>query len=423
MTRPGQVPVVVTGLGATTPLGGDVASTWSAMLAGKSGVRSYDELDTMMGKEWIDDDMPVRIFAPAAVDPTEVLDRVEARKLDRCSQLALIAGREAWHDAGSPQIDGERIGVVLATGIGGMSTLIQQYDVLREKGSRRISPRAVPMLMGNASAAWLGMEIGALAGVHTPVSACASGAEAVAYGLDMIRSGRADIVLCGGTETAYHAMAAAGFAAMRALSKRNDEPDRASRPLDKNRDGFVMGEGAGALVLESAESAARRGARVHGELAGASVTSDAFDIAIPEPEGRGSARAMRLALTDGGLTPQDVVHINAHATATSVGDLAEAKAIRSVFEDATDSIAVSATKSMTGHLFGAAGAVEAIATVLALRTRMAPPTINCDDQDDEILLNVVRFDPRTLPGGDIAALSNSFGFGGHNVSLAFRRTQ
>jgi len=403
--------VAVTGLGAFTPIGPDAPSTWAALLAGASGVRALDT-------DWVAD-LPVRIAAPVAVEPLERLDRVEARTLDRSQQLALLAAREAWTDAGSPEAEPERLAVVIASGIGGVLTLLAQYDVLRELGPRRVSPHTVPMLMPNGPAATVGLALGARAGVHAPVSACASGAEAIALGLDLIRAGRADVVVAGGTEAAIHALPIAGFAAMRALSIRNDEPDRASRPYDKARDGFVLGEGAGVLVLESAEHAAARGQPVYAELAGAGITADAHHVAAPEPTGRGAARAMSLALADAEAAPGDVGHVNAHATSTPIGDVAEARAIRSALGAGADRAVVSATKSMTGHLLGAAGAVEAIATILALRDGRAPAIRNLDDPDDEIDLDLVRVDPRSLPPG-AAALSNSFGFGGHNVSLLFR---
>jgi 3-oxoacyl-[acyl-carrier-protein] synthase II len=407
--------VVITGLGATTPIGGDVASTWSAMLDGTSGVRT-------LTADWAEA-LPVHIAAPVDVEPADVLTRPEIRRLDRSGQFALIAAREAWADAGTPEVEGERLGVVLASGIGGVITLLDAYDTLKERGPSRVMPLTVPMLMPNGPAAAVGLELGARAGVHTPVSACASGAEAISYGMDMIRNGRADVVVCGGTEAAIHVLPLAGFAAMKALSTRNDEPQRASRPYDKSRDGFVLGEGAGVLVLESAEHAARRGARAYAEVAGAGLTADAHHIAAPDPVGSGASRAMRLAIEDAGLDPADIVHLNAHATSTPVGDVAEVAAIRAALGDATNGVAVSATKSMTGHLLGAAGAVEAIAVALALHNRLAPPTINVDDLDDEVTLDVVRNAPRPLGDGRLAALNNSFGFGGHNVALALRSVE
>lgn len=409
-----QARVVVTGLGATTPVGGDVASTWESFLAGRSGISTLTE-------DWAAE-LPVRIAGRIAVEPAEVLPRVEARRLDRSAQFAVIAGREAWADAGlaDAQVDGDRLGVACATGIGGLTTLLSNYDILRESGPRRVSPLAVPMLMANSPAAQVGLEVGARAGVHTPVSACASGAEALAYGLEMIRSGRADVVVAGGTEAAIHPLPLAAFANMMALSKRNDEPERASRPYDKGRDGFVLGEGAGMVVLETLESARARGARIYAELVGAGMSADSHHIAQPEPKGVGAVAAMRHALRDGGLEPADVKHINAHATSTPVGDIAEAIAIRTAFGDAAPGIAVTSTKSMVGHLLGGAGAVESIAVILALHNRTAPPTINVDDFDDEIALDIVREEPRPLGDGLLAALNNSFGFGGHNVALAFR---
>jgi 3-oxoacyl-[acyl-carrier-protein] synthase II len=398
---------VITGLGATTPLGGDVASTWEGLLTGRSGVRRLTQ-------DWAEQ-LPVHIAASLAVEPP--LGRVEARKLDRTQQMALVAAREAWADAGSPEVDHERLAVSVGSGIGGVLTLLHQHDVLREQGVRKVSPHVIPMLMPNGPAATVGLAFGAKAGVRAPVSACASGSEAIALALDLITFGRADIVIAGGTEAAIAPLPIAGFAQMQALTKRNDAPDTASRPFDKGRDGFVLGEGAGILVLESAEHAAARGARVYGTLAGAGISSDAFHVAAPEPTGAGAARAVREALATGGLTPADVVYINAHATSTPIGDLAEAKALRTALGSAVDGVAVTATKSMTGHLLGAAGAIEAVATVLSLRDLVVPATRNLDALDDEIELDVVRIDNRTIRPG--AALSNSFGFGGHDVCLAF----
>jgi 3-oxoacyl-[acyl-carrier-protein] synthase II len=408
-----QAAVVVTGLGATTPLGGDVETTWQALLAGRSGVRRLTE-------EWAAD-LPARIAAPAAVDPTTVLDRVQARRLDRCEQLAIVAAREAWADAGKPEADGDRIGVAVSTGIGGVASTLSAYDTLREKGWQRLSPYTVPMLMPNGAAGWISLELGAKAGVHTTVSACASGAESVAYAVEMIRSGRADVVIAGGTEAAILPLNIAAFAAMRALSLRNDEPLRASRPFDKGRDGFVLGEGAAMLVLESAEHAARRGATVYAVVAGFGYSADAHHIAQPAPDGRGAALAMIRALDDAGIRADQVVHVNAHATSTPQGDVAEAQAITTALGPAAEGAVVSATKSMTGHLLGGAGAVESVATVLALRDRVAPPTINLDDPDDDARIDIA-IEPRPLrPRGEapMAALNNSFGFGGHNVALVF----
>ncbi len=409
--------VLVTGLGATSPVGGDVASTWSALLAGQSGI------DTLK-HDWAEQ-LGTQIGGEVAVEPSVTLDRVKARRLDRSGQLAMVAAIEAWRDAGlagddGPELDAERVGVALASGIGGVQTLLSNYDALITKGPRRVSPLAIPMLMPNGPAAAIGLYVHAKAGVHTPVSACASGNEAIALGMDMIRLGRADVVVVGGTEAAIHALPMAAFGQMMALSKRNDEPHRASRPWDKGRDGFVMGEGAACLVIESEEHAQARGARVYAEAAGAGITADAHDIAQPDPAGLGATRAMKRALQDAGATPGEIIHVNAHATSTPQGDLAEALAIRQALGDqAAENLVLTSTKSMTGHLLGAAGALESVATVLALHQRVVPPTINLEDPED-IGLDVAT-ERRDLPAeGTLTALNNSFGFGGHNVALAFR---
>ena len=371
--------------------------------------------------DWVETyQLPVKIAATLKVSPLEVLARVEARRLDPAGQYSLVAAREAWADAGTPEVEPERLGVVIGSGIGGVNTLLDQWDTLKEKGVRRVFPLAVPMLMPNGPAAAVSLEIGARAGAHTPVSACASGAEAIGYALEMIRSGRADVVLAGGTEAAMHPMPIAGFAAMQALSTRNDDPEKASRPYDTGRDGFVLGEGAAVVVLETEEHARARGAKFYAEVCGVGMSSDAHHIAAPDPEGAGASRAMREAVESAGLSPKDIVHINAHATSTPVGDIAESNAIRRAFGDEADHMPVSATKSMTGHLLGAAGALETIFTVLAIHHRLAPATINLDVFDPAICLDVVHGEHRKLPDGDIAALNNSFGFGGHNVALTIR---
>jgi 3-oxoacyl-[acyl-carrier-protein] synthase II len=402
--------VVVTGLGATTPLGGDVASTWDALLAGRSGVSALTQ-------EWAAQ-LTVRIAAQLAVDPSEVIDRVKLRRLDRSEAIALIAAQQAWADSGLADsgLDTERLAVSFGSGIGGATTLLNQDDILEEFGPRRVSPHTVPMLMPNGPAAWVGLELKAQAGVHSMASACATGAEALSLGLDIIRSGRADVVMAGGTEAVIHPLPMAGFAAMRAMSTRNDEPQKASRPWDKARDGFVLGEGAGALVLEREDHARARGATIYARLAGAGITSDGYDIVQPHPEGLGGIRAMRKALQDAGLTGSDIVHVNAHATSTPVGDMAEIHGVRVAIGDHP---LLTSTKSMSGHLLGAAGALESIATILAIRDSVVPPTINLDDPDDELTLDVAAHKARPL---DIpAALNNSFGFGGHNVALIFTR--
>ena len=404
--------VVVTGLGMTTPVGGDVASSWSAILAGQSGIRQIDA-------EWIAE-QPSRIAGQLAVEPSEVLTKVETRRLDRSQQAAVIAAREAWQDARAPAVEPERLGTVIGTGIGGVTSLLEAYDTLNERGWSRVSPHMVTMIMPNGPAAVVGLEIGARAGVHSPVSACASGAEAIANAARMIRDGRADVVLSGGTEAVICGITMAGFSAMRALSTRNDDPTAASRPYDTDRDGFVMGEGAGIVVLESRDHAKARGANIYGVYGGAGMTSDGHHIAQPDPEGGGAARAMTAALAVAGVSAADVHHVNAHATSTPQGDIAEAVAIRRALGSDADQALVTGTKSMTGHLLGGAGAIESIFTILALRDRTAPPTINLENMDPEIHLPVAANSPHELPSGDIAALNNSFGFGGHDVALVFR---
>lgn len=406
--------VVVTGLGTTSPVGGDVPTTWQAMVAGTSGVRH-------LAGDW--EGQPVRIAGSAAVEPSTVLDRVVARRLDRSAQFAMVAAIEAWADAGfdaggDSRVDGERLGVAIASGIGGVTTLLENHDALKERGPRRVSPLAVPMLMANAPAANVGLLLGARAGVHTPVSACASGNEGISLALDQIRLGRADVMVAGGTEAAIHPLPMAAFAQMMALSKNDADPTTVSRPWDTARDGFVLGEGAGVLVLEELEHAQARGAGIYAELLGAGITNDSHHIAQPDPEGRGGTRAIQRALDDSGLGAGDIAHINAHATSTPAGDVAESLMINTVLGKYVDEVVVTSTKSMTGHLLGGAGALESIATVLALHHRLAPPTINLDDVDPDVHLDVAT-SARALRTGDIAALNNSFGFGGANVAVAF----
>jgi 3-oxoacyl-[acyl-carrier-protein] synthase II len=403
--------VVVTGLGATTPLGGDVASTWDALLAGRSGVSRITD-------DWVKE-FPAQLVARLAEDPVEKIDRVRARRLDRSQQVAAVAAQEAWahSGAGDAGVAPERIAVVFGTGIGGALTLLGQDDILEEKGPKRVSPFTIPMLMPNGPAAAVGLAIGAKGGVHAPVSACASGAEAIRWGLDLLRFDRADVVLVGGAEACVHPLPMAGFAAMRAMSTRNDEPERASRPFDKARDGFILGEGAAALVLERADSAKARGATIHARLAGAGATADGYDLVAPHPEGEGAGRAIGAALRDAGLSASDIGHVNAHATSTPVGDTAEASAI---FNSIGSHALVSATKSQTGHLLGAAGALESVFTILALREQIVPATANLDDPDDDAnvqALDIVRHGPRKT--SLTAAVNDSFGFGGHNIALVF----
>ena len=406
--------VVITGFGAITPLGGDAPTTWEGLLAGRSGVHTLKQ-------DWAAD-MPVRFAAESAVDPETIIDRVEARRLDRSALFALIAGLEAWADAGlgldaDNTIDPERLAVVCASGIGGMQSLLGQWDIMNDKGGRRVSPFAIPMLMANAPAANLGLKVKAKAGVHTPVSACASSNEAIAQGLDMLRLGGADIAIVGGTEAVIHPLPIQAFANMQALSRRNDSPETASRPWDTGRDGFVLGEGASLMVIETLEHATARGAKIYGTLAGAGISADAHDIVQPDPTGHGQKSAMLRALADAGLTPRDIVHVNAHATSTPQGDVTEAGSIRQALGDDTSHVVVTGTKSMTGHLLGGAGALETFATMMALVDRKVPGTINIENLEPDLGIDIATT-VRTLPEGPLAALNNSFGFGGHNVAVA-----
>lgn len=404
--------IVVTGIGATTPIGGTAPESWSALLAGESGARSLEH-------DWVATyELPVTFAASARVPADTVLARPEAKRLDPSSQYALVAAREAWADAGTPEVEPERLGVDFATGIGGLWTLLDGWDTLREKGPRRVMPMSVPMLMPNAPAAAISMHLEARAYARTVASACASSTESIVNAVEHIRLGLADVVIAGGTESVIHPITLAAFASMQALSRRNDDPAHASRPYSIDRDGFVMGEGAAALVLETEEHARARGARIYAVVAGGSVTADSYHITAPEPEGLGASRAVRQALEQADASVDDVTHINAHATSTPTGDIAEYKALLSVFGDRVHEIPVSATKASTGHLLGGTGALEAVFTVLALHNRLAPPTINITEQDPEIPLRVGE--AVELRDGDHVAISNSFGFGGHNAVAAFR---
>jgi len=404
--------IVVTGIGATSPLGGSARESWEALLNKESGIRPLTE-------EWVQTyELPVTFAGRVKVPAADVLERIEIKRLDPSAQLAVIAAREAWKDAGEPSDDKERILVDYATGIGGLGTLLDAWDVLKEKGARRVLPMTIPMLMPNAAAAAISMDLSTRGGARTCVSACASGTESISNAVDHLRQGIADVVICGGTESVMHPLPIAAFAAMHALSNRNDEPARASRPYDANRDGFVLGEGAAVLVLETKEHAEARGAKIYAEIAGGAVTSDAHHITAPDPEGNGAARAVLDALADAGVTPDEVNHINAHATSTPVGDIAEYTALHKVFGERIKEIPVSATKSSTGHLLGGTGALEAMFTVLAAHEKIAPPTLNLDDQDENIPLDVV-VEPRALPD-KVVAISNSFGFGGHNAVVVIR---
>ncbi|WP_424448077.1 beta-ketoacyl-[acyl-carrier-protein] synthase family protein [Microbacterium arborescens] len=405
--------IVVTGIGASSPLGGTAPESWEGLLAGRSGSRTLEH-------EWIEKyQIPVHFAAEAIVRPDTVLERPVAKRLDPASQFAMVAAMEAWADAGSPDVDPERLGVDFATGIGGVWTLLDAWDTLREKGPRRVLPMTVPMLMPNAAAGNLSLHFRARAFARTVASACASSTESIVNAIEHLQDGLADIVIAGGTESAIHPITMASFASMQALSRRNDDPATASRPTSVDRDGFVMGEGAGVLILETEEHAKARGAKIYAYAVGGGVTADSYHITANDPEGAGASRAVRAALEQADASPDDVAHINAHATSTPVGDPNEYQALRSVFGDRVDEIPVSATKASTGHLLGGTGALEAIFTILALRERIAPPTINISEQDPAVPFRVSG-ETQSLGSGDLLAISNSFGFGGHNAVVAFR---
>ncbi|HET8927687.1 MAG TPA: beta-ketoacyl-[acyl-carrier-protein] synthase family protein [Microbacterium sp.] len=404
--------IVVTGIGATSPIGGTAPESWAALLEGASGTHTLDH-------DWVEEhSLPVTFAAEALVRPETVLERPIAKRLDPASQLALVAAMEAWADAGSPDVEPDRLGVDFATGIGGVWTLLDAWDTLREKGPRRVMPMTVPMLMPNAAAGNLSLHFGAQAYARTVASACASSTESIINALEHIRAGYADVVIAGGTESAIHPITLAAFSSMQALSRRNDSPETASRPGSIDRDGFVMGEGAGALILETEEHARARGAKIYAAVVGGGVTADSYHITANDPEGRGAARAVRMALKMADASPEDVTHINAHATSTPVGDPNEYQALLTVFGDRVREIPTSATKASTGHLLGGTGALEAIFTVLALRDRIAPPTINITEQDPEVPF-LLSGEGQPLTAGDQFAISNSFGFGGHNAVAAF----
>ncbi|MET0297469.1 MAG: beta-ketoacyl-[acyl-carrier-protein] synthase family protein [Microbacterium sp.] len=404
--------IVVTGIGASSPIGGTAPESWSALLSGASGARTLEY-------DWVEQySLPVTFAAQAAVRPDTVLERPVAKRLDPSAQFALVAAKEAWADAGSPEVDPDRLGVDFSTGIGGLWTLLDAWDTLREKGPRRVLPMTVPMLMPNAAAGNLSLHFGARAYARTVASACASSTEAIVNAVEHIRAGYADVVIAGGTESAIHPITMASFASMQALSRRNDDPATASRPASIDRDGFVMGEGAGALVLETEEHAKARGAKIYAVVAGGGVTADSYHITANDPEGTGAARAVRMALEMADASPDDVTHINAHATSTPVGDPNEYTALHTVFGERIADIPVSATKASTGHLLGGTGALEAIFTILAIQERTAPPTINLTEQDPEVPFRLSG-EPTPLGAGPQLAISNSFGFGGHNAVAAF----
>lgn len=401
--------VVVTGIGAVTPIGADAASTWEAMLAGRGGIGRITRFDPAPYESQIAGE--VKDF-----DPTKYMDRKDARRTDRFAQLAVAAASQAMTDGAlDVSTDPERIGVAIATGVGGLETLIEQVLLMEKRGPSRLSPFLVPMLMANAGSAQISMQFGLKGPNVTHVSACASSAHAIGESAEMIRRGQADVMVAGGAEAAVLPLAIGAFSTMHAMSRRNDDPEHASRPFDRDRDGFCLSEGAAAVILEERERAIARGARIYGELVGYGATADAYHITSPSPEGEGNARAMEMALAQSGLRPTDIGYINAHGTSTQPNDREETAAIKRVFGEHAYTVLVSSTKSMTGHLLGAAGALEAIACLLAMRDGRIPPTINYTTPDPALDLDYV---PNVAREAKVtAALSNSMGFGGHNASL------
>jgi len=407
--------VVITGVGAVTPLGIGKEAFWEGLAAGKSGVSRLDDLIHLA-------DIPVKIGACIReFDPLQFMDKKRARRLGRASQLALAATKLALEDGhiDLAQEDRDRIGVVLGTGIGNIEVLTENYDIFLQRGPGRVSPFFVPMFMPNAVVGEISIEWGFRGPTYGTVSACASSNHAIGLAADAIRYGYADVMICGGTESAMHPLAFAGFDQMGALSRRNDAPEKASRPFDRDRDGFVMGEGAGILILESLEHARARGAHIYAELASIGMTADAGHITAPDEQGEGARKAMLMALERAGVRPEEVDYINAHGTATPLGDVSETRAIKRLFGEHAYRLAVSSTKSQIGHLLGAAGAVEAIATLMALERGLLPPTINLDNPDPECDLDYVP--NRARPAKVRIALSNSFGFGGHNSAILLRK--
>ncbi|MGV0748018.1 MULTISPECIES: 3-oxoacyl-ACP synthase KasA [Mycobacteriaceae] len=406
----GYPSVVVTAVEATTSVGADIESTWKGLLAGESGIHVLE--DEFVSK-W---DLPVKIGGHLKDPVDDHMGRLDMRRMSYVQRMAKLLGTRLWENAGTPEVDPDRFTVVIGTGLGGGEKIVETYDLMNEGGPRKVSPLAVQMIMPNGAAAVVGLQLGARAGVITPVSACSSGSEAIAHAWRQIVMGDADFAVCGGVEGGIEALPIAAFSMMRAMSTRNDDPEGASRPFDKNRDGFVFGEAGALMIIETEEHAKARGAKPLARLMGAGITSDAFHMVAPGPDGKRAGRAMTRSLELAGLSAKDVDHINAHGTATPIGDTAEANAIR---EAGCQHAAVYAPKSALGHSIGAVGALESVLTVLSLRDGVIPPTLNYETPDPEIDLDIVAGEPRY---GDYKyAINNSFGFGGHNVALAFGR--
>ncbi|MCC3332865.1 KasA/KasB family beta-ketoacyl-ACP synthase [Nocardia abscessus] len=402
--------VVVTAVEMSTAVGADTEATWKRLLAGETGIGKVQDPDFERFQ------VPVDIGGQFELDPTDELSRVQKRRMSYVQQVAYVMGNRIWDTLGRPEVDLDRLGVCIGTGLGGADTIIESNDLMQNAGYRKVSPFAVPMAMPNGAAAVVGLELGARASVITPVSACASGCEALVHAWRSIILGEADIIVAGGVEGRINPLAVAGFSMMRALSTRIDEPERASRPFDRDRDGFVFGEAAALFVLESEDHARARGAKPLARLMGAGLTADGYHMVLPHPEGEGNIRAMRRAIETAGVSPTEIDHVNAHATATPFGDLAEAKGIRAAVGDHAS---VYAPKSALGHSVGAVGAVEAALTVLSVRDGVVPPTLNLDNQDPEIDLDIVHGSARTQNIN--FALNNSYGFGGHNAAVVFGR--
>jgi 3-oxoacyl-[acyl-carrier-protein] synthase II len=407
--------VVVTGLGAITPVGNDVATAWRALIDGVPGAGPITKFDASK--------FPVRFACEVkGFDPLQYMDRKEAKRADAYAQYALAGAAQAMADAALTdpgKYDPDRVGVILGSGIGGLKSFEEQHDIYRERGPSKISPFFIPMFIADIAAGLVSMRYNAKGPNYATISACATSAHAIGDAFRTIQYGDADIIITGGSEATVTPMAIGGFANMKALSERNDTPETASRPFDQTRDGFVMGEGAGVVILEDFDHARRRGARMYAEIVGYGATGDAYHLTAPAPDGEGAQRAMRRAMADAQLEPTDIDYINAHGTSTPANDLNETKAIKAVFGDAAADVNVSSTKSMTGHMLGAAGALEFIICTLAVRDCVVPPTINYQHPDPELDLN---YTPNRAVRRDVEiALSNSFGFGGHNVTLAVRR--
>jgi 3-oxoacyl-[acyl-carrier-protein] synthase II len=410
----GRRRIVITGIGAVTPLGNDVESTWANLVAGKSGAGPITQFDTT--------DVPVHFACEAkSFDPTQWIDYKASRRMARFTHLALAAARQAESDSGvAIAAAPDRVGAAVATGIGGLRSFEECLDTLRDRGPDRVNPFSIVQIIPNLGAGWVSMELGTKGPLSAPCTACAASNMAIGEGVDAIRLGRADVMICGGTEAPITAVGIAGFGAMRAISRRNEEPERASRPFDAGRDGFVMGEAGGMVVLEELERAEARGAKIYAEVLGYGVSSDATHVSDPDPTGGSPARAMKMAFTDAGIDPSEVGYVNAHGTSTPVGDIAETRVLKlALGEEHAYATPVSSTKGATGHCLGAAGAIEAIFTILALERGVLPPTINYDTPDPECDLDYIPNDAREKQVE--IGVSNSFGFGGHNACLVFRR--